>query len=68
MTDLFLDAATPATKEPEKEEGTIQMEDEAAELYERLLKTHGYEFVSEGVTRLAGLKSGKYDLITNLPP
>lgn len=27
-----------------------------------------YEFVSEGGTRLAGLKSGKYDLITNLPP
>jgi peptide/nickel transport system substrate-binding protein len=27
-----------------------------------------YEFVSEGGTRLAGLKSEKYDLITNLPP
>ncbi len=27
-----------------------------------------YEFVSEGGTRLAGLKSGKYDVITNLPP
>jgi peptide/nickel transport system substrate-binding protein len=27
-----------------------------------------YEFVSEGGTRLAGLKSGEYDLITNLPP
>ncbi|HEY7627514.1 MAG TPA: ABC transporter substrate-binding protein [Ilumatobacteraceae bacterium] len=27
-----------------------------------------YEFVAEGGTRLAGLKSGKYDLITNLPP
>jgi peptide/nickel transport system substrate-binding protein len=27
-----------------------------------------YEFVTEGGTRLAGLKSGKYDLITNLPP
>ena len=27
-----------------------------------------YEFVSEGGTRLAGLKSGRYDLITNLPP
>jgi peptide/nickel transport system substrate-binding protein len=27
-----------------------------------------YEFVSEGGTRLAGLKSGDYDLITNLPP
>jgi peptide/nickel transport system substrate-binding protein len=27
-----------------------------------------YEFVSEGGTRLAGLKSGQYDLITNLPP
>jgi peptide/nickel transport system substrate-binding protein len=27
-----------------------------------------YEFVSEGGTRLAGLVSGKYDLITNLPP
>ena len=27
-----------------------------------------YEFVSEGGTRLAGLKSGNYDLITNLPP
>jgi peptide/nickel transport system substrate-binding protein len=27
-----------------------------------------YEFVSEGGTRLAGLKSGKYDLITNLLP
>jgi peptide/nickel transport system substrate-binding protein len=27
-----------------------------------------YEFVSEGGTRLAGLISGKYDLITNLPP
>lgn len=27
-----------------------------------------FEFVSEGGTRLAGLKSGKYDLITNLPP
>ncbi len=27
-----------------------------------------YEFVSEAGTRLAGLKSGKYDLITNLAP
>ncbi|HEY3484835.1 MAG TPA: ABC transporter substrate-binding protein, partial [Ilumatobacteraceae bacterium] len=27
-----------------------------------------YEFVTEGGTRLAGLKSGEYDLITNLPP
>jgi len=27
-----------------------------------------FEFVAEGGTRLAGLKSGKYDLITNLPP
>jgi peptide/nickel transport system substrate-binding protein len=27
-----------------------------------------YEFVAEGGTRLAGLKSGKYDLITNLTP
>ena len=27
-----------------------------------------YEFVTEGGTRLAGLKSGDYDLITNLPP
>jgi peptide/nickel transport system substrate-binding protein len=27
-----------------------------------------YQFVSEGGTRLAGLKSGQYDLITNLPP
>lgn len=27
-----------------------------------------YEFVTEGGTRLSGLKSGKYDLITNLPP
>ena len=27
-----------------------------------------YEFVAEGGTRLAGLKSGEYDLITNLPP
>lgn len=27
-----------------------------------------FEFVVEGGTRLAGLKSGKYDLITNLPP
>jgi peptide/nickel transport system substrate-binding protein len=27
-----------------------------------------YEFVAEGGTRLAGLKSGKYDVITNLPP
>ena len=27
-----------------------------------------YEFVSETGTRLAGLKSGKYDLITNLAP
>jgi peptide/nickel transport system substrate-binding protein len=27
-----------------------------------------YEFVAEGGTRLAGLKSGDYDLITNLPP
>ena len=27
-----------------------------------------YEFVSEGGTRLAGLKAGQYDLITNLPP
>jgi peptide/nickel transport system substrate-binding protein len=27
-----------------------------------------YEFVSEGGTRLAGLISGDYDLITNLPP
>jgi peptide/nickel transport system substrate-binding protein len=27
-----------------------------------------YELVSEGGTRLAGLKSGDYDLITNLPP
>lgn len=27
-----------------------------------------FEFVTEGGTRLAGLKSGKYDLITNLPP
>ena len=30
--------------------------------------TSRYEFVAEGGTRLAGLKSGKYDLITNLPP
>lgn len=27
-----------------------------------------YRFVTEGGTRLAGLKSGQYDLITNLPP
>jgi peptide/nickel transport system substrate-binding protein len=27
-----------------------------------------FEFVAEGGTRLAGLKSEKYDLITNLPP
>ena len=27
-----------------------------------------YEFVGEGGTRLAGLKSGEFDLITNLPP
>ena len=27
-----------------------------------------FEFVAEGGTRLAGLKSGQYDLITNLPP
>jgi peptide/nickel transport system substrate-binding protein len=27
-----------------------------------------YEFVTEGGTRLAGLKSGDFDLITNLPP
>ncbi len=27
-----------------------------------------YEFVTEGGTRLAGLKSGEFDLITNLPP
>ena len=27
-----------------------------------------YEFVSEGGTRLAGLKSGRFDLITNLAP
>jgi peptide/nickel transport system substrate-binding protein len=32
------------------------------------IKNVTYEFVSEGGTRLAGLKSGKYDLITNLPP
>lgn len=32
------------------------------------ISTVNYEFVSEGGTRLAGLKSGKYDLITNLPP
>jgi peptide/nickel transport system substrate-binding protein len=27
-----------------------------------------FQFVAEGGTRLAGLKSGQYDLITNLPP
>lgn len=27
-----------------------------------------YEFIDDGATRLAGLKSGKYDLITNLAP
>ena len=27
-----------------------------------------YEFVSEGGTRLAGLKSDQFDLITNLAP
>jgi len=32
------------------------------------IKDVTFEFVSEGGTRLAGLKSGKYDLITNLPP
>jgi peptide/nickel transport system substrate-binding protein len=32
------------------------------------IATVNYEFVSEGGTRLAGLKSGDYDLITNLPP
>jgi peptide/nickel transport system substrate-binding protein len=30
--------------------------------------TVNYEFVAEGGTRLAGLKSGEFDLITNLPP
>lgn len=32
------------------------------------IKDVTFEFVAEGGTRLAGLKSGKYDLITNLPP
>ncbi|MEO6156752.1 MAG: ABC transporter substrate-binding protein, partial [Ilumatobacteraceae bacterium] len=32
-----------------------------------IAKVH-YEFVAEGGTRLAGLKSGKFDVITNLPP
>ncbi len=32
------------------------------------IDTVSYEFVSEAGTRLAGLKSGKYDLITNLAP
>jgi peptide/nickel transport system substrate-binding protein len=32
------------------------------------VETVDYEFVTEAGTRLAGLKSGKYDLITNLAP
>lgn len=32
------------------------------------ITTVDYAFVTEGGTRLAGLKSGQYDLITNLPP
>ncbi len=32
------------------------------------ITTVNYAFVTEGGTRLAGLKSGQYDLITNLPP
>ncbi|HEY8546465.1 MAG TPA: ABC transporter substrate-binding protein [Acidimicrobiales bacterium] len=32
------------------------------------IETVNYEFVTEAGTRLAGLKSGQYDLITNLAP